>query len=141
MSVRAQAAEDEPDLYLKDAEKRRRETYFNAGIPKETMSSDAKPVKFFPHLFANIVEDSVKSVRGHKFHCSIFTFCQGEQVLARRRKRVAITYDVNSARARTPENLDVTQDDAATPLAFRLIRIILLTAEARRAQDIHLDQV
>lgn len=48
---------------------------------------------------------------------------------------------MNSARARTPENLDVTQDDAATPLAFRLIRIILLTAEARRAQDIHLDQV
>ena len=27
-----------------------------------------------------------------------------------------------------------------TPLAFRYIRIILLTAEARRAQDIHLDQ-
>jgi len=31
-------------------------------------------------------------------------------------------------------------DDAATPLAFRLIRIFLLTAEARKAQDIHLDQ-
>nr|QRZ58748.1 general secretion pathway protein EL2 [Malawimonas jakobiformis] len=127
VSVRAEAAEDEPDLYLRDAEERRREeTYLNAGTLKETTSKDSKPQKFFPHLIVpTYVEDSVKS---------------GEEVLARRRKRVAITYDVNSARARTPENLDVTQDDAATPLAFRLIRIILLTAEARRAQDIHLDQ-
>jgi len=66
---------------------------------------------------------------------------QGDAVLQRRRKRVALTYDVNSARSRIPEHLDVTQDDATTPLAFRIIRIILLTAEARRAQDIHLDQV
>lgn len=64
VSVRAEAAEDEPDLYLRDAEERRREeTYLNAGILKETTSKDSKPQKFFPHLIVpTYVEDSVKSV-------------------------------------------------------------------------------
>jgi hypothetical protein len=47
---------------------------------------------------------------------------------------------VNTSRAQTPAFLDVSQDDPKTPLAFRYIRIILITASTRKAQDIHLDQ-
>lgn len=83
-------------------------------------------VKYMPYIIVpTFVEESTRA---------------GEQSRARRRKRVKILYDVHSARAQTPAFLDVSSDDPKTPLAFRYIRIILLTAEARRAQDIHLDQ-
>lgn len=83
-------------------------------------------LKFMPYLIVpTFVEESTKA---------------GQEKRARRRKRVKILYDVQTTRAQTPAYLDVSQDDPKTPLAFRYIRIILLTAEARRAQDIHLDQ-
>lgn len=59
----------------------------------------------------------------------------------RRMLRVPILYDVRTSRALQPTDLDVSLDDAATPRSFRYIRIILLTAEARSVQDIHLDQL
>jgi len=83
-------------------------------------------LKFVPYLIVpTFVEESTKS---------------GQESRERRRQRINILYDVTTARAQIPAFLDVSQDDPKTPLAFRYIRIILLTGLERKAQDIHLDQ-
>lgn len=123
----AVAAEDELDVLVKRAEEVRREQeHESQGTIKQTPLDKFEKVNYMPYLIVPThVEESTKA---------------GEENRARRRKRVKILYDVRTARAQTPAFLDVSQDDPKTPLAFRYIRIILLTAEARRAQDIHLDQ-
>ena len=140
----AAAAEDELDVLVRRAEEMRMEQeYAQMGTLKSssngrgvvaTSSSTSRQGgaaaaaagKFLPYLIVpTFVEESTRV---------------GQQKRERRRKRVKILYDVTTARAQTPMYLDVSQDDPKTPLAFRYIRIILLTAEARRAQDIHLDQ-
>lgn len=94
---------------------------------KDVKKDEIKEVlKFTPYLIVPThVEESERA---------------GNENRERRRKRVKILYDVHTSRAQTPAFLDVSQDDPKTPLAFRYIRIILLTATARKAQDIHLDQ-
>ena len=90
---------------------------------------EKKEFKYLPYLMVpSFVEESTKA---------------GENQRERRRQRVNILYDVNTARAQTPAFFgkkkkkkklkkkknykDVSQDDPKTPLAFRYIRIILLT--------------
>jgi hypothetical protein len=121
------AAEDELDVLVRRAEEMRiQEEQSSAGYLKRKSGEQHEQVKYMPYLIVpTFVEESTRA---------------GEQSRARRRARVKILYDVHSQRAQTPAFLDVSQDDPKTPLAFRYIRIILLTAEARRAQDIHLDQ-
>lgn len=114
---------------------REEQLYRESGTPKSASLHTAAAadndsvlhqLKYMPYLIVpTFVEEATKA---------------GQEKRARRRKRVRILYDVQTARAQTPAYLDVSQDDPKTPLAFRYIRIILLTAEARRAQDIHLDQ-
>ncbi|KAL0476985.1 hypothetical protein AKO1_006434 [Acrasis kona] len=126
-STKSDAAEDELDVLIRRAEELRlQEEKSNAGTPKSQSNEGYERVKFMPYLIVPThVEESTKA---------------GLESRARRRKRVKILYDVSTSRAQTPAFLDVSQDDPKTPLAFRYIRIILLTADARRAQDIHLDQ-
>lgn len=121
------AAEDELDVLVKRAEEMRlQEEQMERGIRKQSNTQQFEQVKYIPYLIVpTYVEESTKA---------------GEESRARRRKRVKILYDVHTTRAQTPAFLDVSQDDPKTPLAYRYIRIILLTAEARKAQDIHLDQ-
>jgi type II secretory ATPase GspE/PulE/Tfp pilus assembly ATPase PilB-like protein len=89
-------------------------------------TDDKEVLKYTPYLIVpTYVEDSARA---------------GNENRERRRQRVKILYDVHTFRAQTPAFLDVSQDDPKTPLSFRYIRIILLTAAARKAQDIHLDQ-
>jgi hypothetical protein len=125
--TRSEAAEDELDILIRRAEEMRiQEQKANAGVRKIQLGTKHEQVKFMPYLIVPThVEESTKA---------------GIESRARRRKRVKILYDVHTSRAQTPAYLDVSQDDPKTPLAFRYIRIILLTADARRAQDIHLDQ-
>ena len=121
------AAEDELDVLVRRAEEQRRdEEHERHGIERPRDEEQFERVSYMPYLLVpTFVEESTRA---------------GEENRARRRKRVKILYDVRTVRAQTPAFLDVSLDDPRTPLAFRYIRIILLTAEARRAQDIHLDQ-
>ena len=126
-SGRGEAAEDELDILVRQAEEMRlQEEWERRGRRKRVPGEQFEKVSFVPYVIVpSFVEESSKT---------------GEESRARRRSRVRIVYDVHTARAQAPAALDVSQDDLKTPLAFRYIRIILLTAEARRAQDIHLDQ-
>jgi hypothetical protein len=126
-SISNAAAEDELDILVRRAEDMRiQEEESAAGYLKRKSGQVYEQVKYMPYLIVpTYVEESARA---------------GQQSRARRRKHVKILYDVHSARTQTPAFLDVSQDDPKTPLAFRYIRIILLTGEARRAQDIHLDQ-
>lgn len=121
------AAEDELDILIRRAEELRiQEEQFESGKRKVQPKQQYERIKYMPYIIVpTFLEESTKA---------------GQESRERRRKRVKILYDVHTARAQTPVYLDVSQDDPKTPLAFRYIRIILLTAEARNAQDIHLDQ-
>ncbi|EFC50086.1 predicted protein [Naegleria gruberi] len=126
-NVAGDAAEDELDVLVKRAEDMRiQEELTEKGTIKKSSGKIYEVVKYMPHLIVpTYVEESTRA---------------GMETRERRRQRIKILYDVQTTRAQTPAFLDVSQDDPKTPLAFRYIRIILTTAEARRAQDIHLDQ-
>ncbi|KAG2373333.1 hypothetical protein C9374_012199 [Naegleria lovaniensis] len=127
ISISADAAEDELDILVRRAEEMRiQEELIEKGTLKHASGKIYEVVKYIPHLIVpTYVEESTRA---------------GMESRERRRQRIKILYDVQTTRAQTPAFLDVSQDDPKTPLAFRYIRIILTTAEARRAQDIHLDQ-
>jgi hypothetical protein len=102
-------------------------------------------MKSFTNENLNKNEKILKNNQRYMPHIIVPTYVEestraGKENRERRRKRVKILYDVQTLRAQTPAFLDVSLDDPKTPLSFRYIRIILLTAEARKAQDIHLDQ-
>jgi len=125
--IAADAAEDELDILVRRAEEMRiQEELAEKGQLKQASNQTFETVKYLPHLIVpTYVEESTRA---------------GMESRERRRQRIKILYDVQTTRAQTPAFLDVSQDDPKTPLAFRYIRIILTTAEARKAQDIHLDQ-
>eukprot|EP00697_Spironema_sp_BW2_P002690 gnl/Spiro4/13596_TR7243_c0_g1_i1.p1 gnl/Spiro4/13596_TR7243_c0_g1~~gnl/Spiro4/13596_TR7243_c0_g1_i1.p1 ORF type:complete len:244 (+),score=23.06 gnl/Spiro4/13596_TR7243_c0_g1_i1:62-793(+) len=118
-------SKDELERFMARAEEMR-EASFNAPPPPPPPPSKTPPATFVPYVIVpSFVDQSTQAARQNR---------------ERRSKRVKILYDVHTPRAQMPTHLDVSLDDANTPLAFRFIRIILLTAEARRAQDIHFDQ-
>eukprot|EP00761_Pharyngomonas_kirbyi_P009388 gb/GECH01009404.1/.p1 GENE.gb/GECH01009404.1/~~gb/GECH01009404.1/.p1 ORF type:complete len:247 (+),score=34.74 gb/GECH01009404.1/:1-741(+) len=125
---RSDAADDELDILVRQAEETRiQEEEERAGRPKKhRRSAQGEQINYTPHLIVPTFEEESTAA--------------GRQSRARRRKRVNILFDVQTSKGQTPAFLDVSQDDPQTPLAFRYIRIILLAGEARRAQDIHLDQ-
>jgi hypothetical protein len=63
--ARAEAAEDEPDQYIRMAEEDRREKeYLEAGVLKESAQTAGDGSRFVPHLIVpSFVEEAVKSVR------------------------------------------------------------------------------
>jgi hypothetical protein len=120
------AAVDELDQLIRRAEDIRREEEANPVVDTSSTVSGPLLKPFVPYLVVpTYVEQAQKS---------------GARSREQRRQKVNILYDVATSRAQQPVHLDVSSDDPLTPKAFRIIRVVLLSAEARGAQDVHWDQ-